>query len=159
MLFNYKAFDRNNNIIEGELEVKDEAAVLDHLNLNSLKPISVQPALTGQAKKFNLNFLSSQIKHVDKIFLIRYLVLLLKSGSDLLQSINLLLLGIDKPSIKAILKKIQRNLEKGQPFYLAFEEYQRQFSKVFVSLIKAGERSGTLVNVLEDVEKHLTEEY
>jgi len=42
-------------------------------------------------------------------------------------------------------------LEKGQPFYSTFVKYPKYFSSVFVNLIKAGETSGNLETVLENL--------
>src|SRR3989344_1328285 len=102
MRFKYKAFDKNGRIIEGELEVANESEVLSYLNTNQLKPMAVD-SVNPRTSRFSLGHFFNSIKEVDKLFLIRYLVLLLKAGTDILQSINLLLTGIKKQALKDIL--------------------------------------------------------
>ncbi len=158
MLFTYKAIDKNNNIQDGEFEAENVDDVLRYLGLNQLKPISIEKPKKGVFSK-NFTLFQKKVTEVDKIFLLKYLILLLKSGTDTLQSINLLLLSLKKPSLHLILSKIKHNLEQGLPFYKAFENDVQSFSPVFVSLIKAGESSGTLVEVLESLQDNLEREY
>jgi len=83
---------------------------------------------------------------------------MLKVGTDILKAIDVLIADFDNPALKSLLVEIKSTLEKGQPFYTVFARYPRYFSPVFVNLIKAGEASGNLEKVFEDLSKSLEQE-
>ncbi|MDP3052841.1 MAG: type II secretion system F family protein [bacterium] len=149
MRFSYIASEPSGKIVEGEMEAQGVAEVLEFLAGKGLKPVSVK--IVKGVKTGGGGFLSATITETDKIFITKYLGLMLKVGTDLLQAIEVLITDFDKPVVKMFLSEVRANLKKGQPFYLSFAKYPRFFNKVFVNLIKAGEASGNLDKVLEDM--------
>ncbi len=125
------------------------AEVLEQLGVSGLRPISIKPIrVIFEAKK---SLLGRSINAQDQIFLTKYLSLMLKVGTDLFRAIDILVDDFDKPAVKALLMEIRSNLEKGKQFYTTFANYPKVFSPVFVNMIKAGEQSGNLDNVLENL--------
>ena len=78
----------------------------------------------------------------DKVFLTKYLALMLRVGTDLLSAINILILDFDKPAMRNFLLEVRDNLSKGQPFYLAFARHPKDFSPTVINLVKAAEDRG-----------------
>lgn len=148
MRFHYIASELAGKIIEGEMEAQGVAEVLEFLSGKGLKPVNVE--IIKGFKEIGGGFWSATITETDKIFITKYLGLMLKVGTDLLQAIEVLITDFDKQIVKVFLSEVRSNLEKGQPFYVSFARYPRFFNQVFVNLIKAGEASGNLDRVLED---------
>ncbi len=157
MRFRYTAFDIDGGIVEGDTEAKNAAEVLTWMSSRSLKPISVK-SLGGVDNGIFKGVLSQSINNTDKIFLTKYLSLMLKVGTDLFKAIDILITDFDKPSMKGLLTEVRDTLGKGQPFYITFAKYPKYFSQVFINLVKAGESSGTLDKVFEDLSKNLEKE-
>jgi type IV pilus assembly protein PilC len=88
----------------------------------------------------------------------KYISIMLKVGTDLFQAINILIADFKKPALRSLLIEIRDSLEKGQPFYSTFAKYPEYFSPVFINLVKAGESSGTLVQVFADLHIRLAKE-
>lgn len=150
MRFHYIASQPTGKIIEGDFEAEGSAEVLEYLAGQGLRPISIK--IIKGAKDINKRFTFRKgINMEDKVFLTKYLSLMLKVGTDLLKAIDILIMDLEKPSVKALLMEIRGALEKGRPFYSTFVKYQRHFSPVFVNLIKAGEASGNLEKVFSDL--------
>jgi len=150
MRFHYLASQTSGKIIEGDMEAGGSAEVLSYLANQGLRPVSIKLLKdVGQASR-HLIF-GKSITTTDKVFLAKYLSLMLKVGTDLLKAIDILIGDMDKPAMKALLIEMRGNLEKGQPFYSTFAKYPKYFSSVFVNLIKAGETSGNLEMVLENL--------
>ena len=150
MRFHYIASEPTGKIIEAEMEAQGVAEVLEFLASRGLKPVNIKiikgfKAVSGQG------IFGASITETDKIFLTRYLGLMLKVGTDLFQAVDVLMNDFDKPIIKTFLSEVRSNLEKGQPFYISFAKYPRFFDSVFVNLIKAGEASGNLDQILENL--------
>ena len=145
MKFRYVASDPTGRIIEDNFEAENSYDVLNFLAKKGLRPISIKIA-----KNIDISFkkfFGQTVSIEDKIFLTKYLSLMLRAGTDLFKAITILIQDFEKPVLKALLIEIRNTLEKGQPFYLTFSKYPRYFSNVFVSLIKAGEVSGSLEDV------------
>jgi type IV pilus assembly protein PilC len=155
MLYHYLAADKNGKILEGDLDADNLEQVLRFLGGKELRPISVQPVKETVSR---VRSLAGGIKISDKVFLTKYLSLMLKVGTDLLSAINILIADFDKPAMKSFLLEVRENLTKGQPFYTAFERHPKVFSPVFVNLVKAAEASGNLQQTFEDLSKSLQEE-
>ena len=155
MRYRYIASQSNGKISEGEADVASPSEVLQMLAAQGLRPISIKPV--GLNIRGTVLF-AGRISSSDKVFLTKYLALMLKVGTDLLKAINILIDDFDKPAVKKILIEIKSSLEKGQPFYSTFAKYPRIFSSVFVSLVKSGEASGNLEMVFENLSRTLEKE-
>jgi len=157
MRFHYLASQPDGKVIEGDFEANGTAEVLKYLAGQGLQPISVKVSKNIEAAGRHFVF-SGNITTTDKVFLTKYLSLMLKVGTDLLKAIDILIEDLDKPAVKAFLKEMRVNLEKGQPFYSTFAKYPKYFSSVFVNLIKAGEASGNLEAILANMTVSLEKE-
>jgi len=157
MRFKYVASQPDGKLVEGFVEAQSTAEILTFLSGKNLKPVSivkVKGAEGGRLKKI----FGQRINTLDKIFLTKYLSLMLKVGTDLFKAIDILIADFEKQIVKAFLVEIRGALERGQPFYSTFEKYPQYFSPVFINLVKAGESSGTLGSVFEDLSSELERE-
>lgn len=157
MKFIYTAIKPDGKMISGEMEAPGAAQVLEFVASQGMRPVSLKKeeiAAGGVKAKFFL----ADITIADKIFLTKYLALMLRIGTDLFKAIDILIADFDKPAMRALLYEIRENLEKGQPFHTAFEKYPKHFSGVFINLVKAGEQSGTLEHTFEQLSVNLQRE-
>lgn len=155
MQFRYIASQADGRVTENQIEAKDVAEVLQFLMTRGLKPISVKPVEDKATVK---SAFGGKINLTDQVFISKYLALMLKIGTGLLQAINILIDDFDKQSVRAFLMEVRANLERGQPFYTTFAKYPRIWSQVYVNLIRAGEASGNLDTVFENLTTSLTRE-
>lgn len=142
MKYAFVAVDRQGARAQGEIDAPTLDLALRQLAAQDLRPISVTPA--GQRKARGGSLLGGSINTTDKIFLTRYLSLMLRVGTDLLSAINILIEDFQKPAVRAFLQEVKGNLAQGQQFYVAFAAHPKSFSPVFVNLVRAAEQSGTL---------------
>src|SRR3989344_2484261 len=153
--FHYIASDPGGKVIEGEMEANSPAAILGWMSQQGLRPVSIK-------SKDKRNIFSKQfgesITIEDKVFITRYLALMLKVGTDLFKAIDILVADFDKPAMKSFLLEVKDTLGKGQPLHTAFANHPKQFSPVFVSLLRAGEDSGNLENVFQRLSSDLEKE-
>lgn len=153
MLYHYRAVADSGNMIEGELDAETVEEALQFLSQKGLRPISLKPAKKEGGGRYS--FFKRKIKTADKVFLTKYLALMLRVGTDLLSAINILITDAENPSMKEFLVDVRENLARGEQFYKTFAEYPKVFSPTFVSLIKAAEASGNLEKTFEDLSKSL----
>lgn len=156
MRFHYTATQSNGQFVEGDIESGSPNEVLGILTGKGLRPVSIKVYRGVGAAGFR--FFGQSISLSEKIFLTRYLALMLRAGTDLFKAIDILINDLDKPAIKAFLFEIKSNLEKGNPFYATFAKYPKYFPPVFINLVKAGEASGNLTESLDNLSVSLTKE-
>ena len=153
MRYHYVSSDPKGRVSEGEMDANGPAEVLEMLGAQGLRPLSIKTA--GGVSIGARTLFGGKVSGSDKVFLSKYLALMLKVGTDLLKAVNILIDDFDKPAVKRILVEMRGSLEKGQPFFSTFAGYPEVFSPVFVSLVKAGEASGNLEEVFENLSKSL----
>jgi type IV pilus assembly protein PilC len=156
MLFHYVAADETGKMTEGEYEADALGDVLRFLGGKQLRPISVKPI--KQVKLGFVEGLFGNINTSDKVFLTKYLALMLQVGTDLLSAINILLMDFDKPAMRNFLLEVREDLSKGEPFYKAFARHPKDFSLTVINLVKAAEESGSLQKTFEDLSISLEKE-
>jgi type II secretory pathway component PulF len=157
MQFHYIASQNDGKLFEGDIDAKDVAEVLGFITSRGLRPVSVKPVIRTSGKKA-FGLFGGTITLTDQIFLSKYLALMLKIGTSLLQAINILIEDFKKSAVRSFLVEIRSNLEKGQPFHQTFAKYPKIFSSVYINLVKAGEASGNLEDVFENLTTSLTKE-
>ena len=155
MKFHYVASQPDGKVIESEIEAANVSQVLNVIASRGLKPISIRQV--GE-KKVEAILSKGKINITDKIFISKYLALMLKLGTGLLQAINILIEDFDKKTVKSFLMEVKTNLENGKPFYITFAKYPKIFNQVYINLVKAGEASGNLDTVFENLTASLVKE-
>jgi len=155
MLYHYLASDKNEKVSEGDLDVGSLNEVLQYLSSKGLRPVSVKPLKEGLQSK---QYFFGGITITDKVFLTKYLALMLRVGTDLLSAIDILIADFDKPAVKSFLFEVRENLSRGQPFYGAFARHPKTFSPTFINLVKAAEASGNLQETFEELSTSLIKE-
>src|SRR5581483_3294854 len=118
MLFHYVAVEQSGNVIESDFEADALTDVLRHLSSKDLRPLSVKQMKQSTPGFWN-NFFGG-ITTSDKVFLTKYLALMLRVGTDILSAINILIVDFDKPAVRNFLLEVRENLTKGRPLYESF---------------------------------------
>ena len=149
MLFHYTAVEASGKAVDADFEADTVGDVLHYLSESGLKPLSVKE-VRGKSKDLFQGFFGG-ITTSDKVFLTKYLALMLRVGTDLLSAINILIADFDKPAVHDLLLEVRDNLSKGNPFYQAFAAHPKVFSPTFINLVKAAEKSGNLQKTFEDL--------
>lgn len=113
-----------------------------------LVPITIKPEneLHGP-----LAGIRSRISTKDKVVFSRQMATLVAAGLPLVQSLRNVLEQTQNKAFRIVISKIIGDVEAGKPLSDAMRKHPTVFSNVFVSLIAAGEISGTLDQSLERV--------
>jgi type IV pilus assembly protein PilC len=157
MLYHYRAADQEGNIVEGDVDTESTQEALLLLSQKNLRPISLK-AIKVEGKGFWGGLFGGRITVADRVFLTKYLALMLRVGTDLLSAINILIADADKPVMRNFLLEVRENLTRGEPFHTTFAQYPKVFSPTFISLVRAAESSGNLQKTFEDLSVSETKE-
>jgi type IV pilus assembly protein PilC len=149
MLYHYSAIDVSGHPVESDYEADSVDQVLQFLRGKELRPLSVKSI---ERKNDILSKLfKGRITITDKVFLTKYLALMLRVGIDLLSAVNILISDFDKAAVRDFLLDMRANISAGRPFWESFAAHPEAFSPTFISLVKAAEVSGNLQKTFENL--------
>jgi len=142
----YKAVKLDGEEVEGELEAADEAALIVRLQADGLLPLKTRSAggLAAQLARRRQRGLAAK----DIEGLTRQLATLLESGLTLDRSLGVLTELTPEEHVKRVLGDLQERVRGGATFSAALEAQGGQFPKLYVNMVRAGEASGALDQVL-----------
>jgi len=87
----------------------------------------------------------------ERIFFVRSLAMLLKSGISLSESLNFLKESSKSASLKFIISELAKDVEKGKFLSTSLKNFEKQFGSFIISIIEVGEITGRLIDNLERI--------
>ena len=149
--FRYKATTPVGEVSEGELDVRDEAAALEHVQALGLIPIRIAPAEADAATASGARrglFSARRIGQDQVGALTRELATLLRSGLPLDRALEILIGLATTPQMQALLMRVRDDVRGGAALSKAIEAHPAVFSRFYVGMVRAGEAGGSLATVL-----------
>ena len=170
--FSYKARRRSGELVEGVLEVADRPAALMQIQRLGLFPIAVDTARAGAVlngkrngqKTSLMSFLPptlrAQLQQKRKPKLqelatfTQQLANLLQSGMPLTIALNSMI-HLESKGIPAVVsRELKQEVTEGKGLSDAMAKQPRIFSDLYINMVRAGEQSGSLVEVLRRMATH-----
>jgi type IV pilus assembly protein PilC len=159
----YVASDRAGKKIEGKMVAVNEGELRMFLRGQNLRPVKITRPSMSQIDigAFILEFTGQGDKVPAETIMnfIKQLHVMINSGVPLIQAIDLFHDQESNPMMKKILSTSKEKIKSGSFLWEAFSAYPKIFEKVFVSLIRAGEGSGTLDVMLMRCGKYMENSY
>lgn len=145
--FAYTAKDeRAGKVVKGKISADNEMAAANILNSKQLFPIKIVPASSQNV--FGNITLFNKVSGKSRVIFTRQLATLVKAGLPITQALNTSIEQVSDKNFKSILEKIAASVEGGTSLADSFAQYPSIFNHVYVSLVHAGEESGTLDQTL-----------
>jgi type IV pilus assembly protein PilC len=145
-LYKYKAIDATGKFISGSLDAGNASDLELRLEKMDMDLVTYKQKELG-ADLFGRNKISRR----DLINFSFYLEQLTRAGVPLLEGLADLRDGEENPTFRDIVTGVIEAIEGGNSFSQALDLYPKIFDNVFVSLIRVGERSGRMSEVLVDI--------
>ena len=152
MLFSYKIKSNTGEIVEGVMEGADRFALARDLRAKGNIPLSISEK--GKKGFGSLNFSFSflgKIKIAELIVFTNNLSGMLKAGLSLYRALSVLQKQTKKPLMTKVLTSLSADINSGETLSTGLSKFPDTFSKLFVSMTKAGEESGNLAGALSDI--------
>lgn len=152
-LYTYLARDKQGNIKKGEINLESEQKLgkwlYDQGFFLSKFEVKGEEKRGSSFNKILLNL--GYISLMDKVLFTNYLEVMLKAGLSLVRALAILSEQTKKKKMKRIVSDLQYEVERGKPFYEALSRYPHVFSDLYVNVVKTGEVSGKLDQVLHEL--------
>ncbi len=152
--FKYKVRDPKGKFTEGMVEARSDkdAAVL--LREQGFLIVELNPA----GAEISLTSLTAPLQRVsfgDIVNFTRQLSTMVTAGLTITEALSILRSQTPNQAFAKVLDEILHDIEAGNNLASALEKYPQHFSKIYVSLIRAGEAGGMLDKVLERLADNL----
>ena len=154
MTFKYVAKDRDGKNVVGTLDTGDRNAALGILRKKDLIIISLDE---GRSKSiFSASFgPKKKIKIDDLVIFSRQLATMVDAGIPLVSALDILGEQMENKTFSSIVLEIRNNVETGSSLSEALAKHKVVFSQLFVNMVKAGESSGMLDEILDRLALYL----
>lgn len=144
----YTAKRLNGELIKAEVQAESEGSAAKLLIAQQLMPISIEPK---DKQKQLLGIKLDRVKTKDMVVFTRQLSTLITAGLPITQSLRTVQEQISNRRLNEIIGQVVIDVEGGMSLAKAFGKHPDVFDQVFVSLIAAGEASGSLEKSLERI--------
>lgn len=150
----YRARDKKGNQVDNAIEANDlpEARKMIYnlglllIDISDQKKVSIEDKIKEMMKSMN-----EHVETADVLVFTRQFQTIYRVGAPLIKGLTLIAMQTPNPYFKQSLEKIIEDLNNGKSIEESFSKYPKIFDTTYVSLVKAGETSGTLDTVLSNI--------
>jgi len=153
-VFQYVARDSQGKIINGTTQAANQSAVVKLLRDQGLVPTTIQAGGAAAKGQYGRGK-GGAPKLEDAVIISRQLATMIRAGLPLIEVLDILAEQVEKTSMKKIMREIEKDVESGASFTEAIQKHPKLFDNFFLSMVRAGEASGMLDSILDQVATYL----
>lgn len=151
-VFAYTAIDARGSEVSGTINAPDERAALDQVRGQGLHPMSARPQSGGGAQAVagtaEIKRRGRRVRPADLTLFTRQLANLVRGGLPMMRTIDALLENTENARLFQVLSEVRHDVSGGEALHEALAKHAKVFSPLYLSLVRAGESSGELPEVL-----------
>ncbi len=150
-IFSYQAVNESGVTISGTIEAESQDAATTLLVSNGLIPSKVKPkTFEGQLSWFTpLLKLVRQVKTPELILFTKQFRTMVRAGIPMMSLLKTIESQTENAALKQVIVGMSHDVSQGSSLYEAFHKHPDIFSSLYCSMVRAGEASGALSEVLE----------
>ena len=149
-LMQYKAVDDHGKRVLGQIEAVNAADLESRLRRMGLDLINFKEARPGGGAVG-----AGSVKREDLINFSFHLEQLLRSGVPVVDGLVDLRDSVESPRLREVIAGMIESIEGGKTLSQSMDDYPKVFDDVFVNLVRAGEYSGRVSEVLKSITENL----
>lgn len=150
--YEYLVRDKDGRSLTGRREAGDTNTIVSTLRQEGYLIIRVNE-IKSRASLFSKQAFTAKrggrVKMDDLVVFSRQLATMVEAGVPLVQSLSILVEQIEKASLQKAIAAVRDEVESGKSLSEALSKHKKFFSTLFVSMVRAGESSGKLEEILD----------
>jgi len=151
--FKYTARDTDGRNVSGVVTAKTQGEAVTDLRKRNLMVLEIRETSGGRKSKGGggLGSLMKTRPSASKdqlVIFTRQLATMISAGVPLLESLEVLQEQADTPGFRLVLDTVIESVRGGTDLSMALEIYKKAFPSIYVSMVRAGEVSGQLDEIL-----------
>ncbi len=148
-LYSYRAMDEEGRFATGNMDAANPVDLelrLKRIGLDLIRFEAIRKNVIFQARRISRPELITFCFHLDQ---------LVRSGVPIIEALSDLRDSVENPVFRGTVAGLLEDIEGGKKLSEAMENHPRAFDTVFVALVRAGEQSGQLPEVLSRLTENL----
>ena len=165
-LYRYTVIDESGHRLENQQEAENEEVLTKTLRSKGYIVVSCRPAGKGISLSFGAKKEKGQtvagllrgktrVKLDSLVMFTRQLATMVNAGLPLVQALFILQKQVEDKTLAGVITRVKEDIERGLSLSEAMDNHPRVFSIFFVSMVRAGEVSGMLDIILNEVANYL----
>lgn len=156
-VYKYRARTQSGGISNGSVEAASEQAAIELLEDKGLVVLSLSAGSGGAKKGFNINI--GGVKAKDIVIFSRQLSVMVSATVPIVQALKILAQQtVNVVFIEKILE-MANDVDGGMKLSFAMAKHEKIFSRFYVAMVKSGETSGQLDDVLQYLADQMEKDY
>lgn len=153
--YKYRALNQDQKTVTGIIEASNESSAADILKEKQLIIISLSENKGG----VNLNMSLDRVKTKDLVVFTRQFSVLVSANVAMVQSLEVLVNQTENRKLKTIIAEVADEIDGGARLSDSLAKRPKIFSSFFVNVVKSGETSGKLDEILNYLADELEKDY
>lgn len=160
-IFEYHVKDQSGKDIKGTQNAPDAASLIASLRSQKFLIVKIEAlkedkVLTvGKGPGGKQAGKSGSINIDDLVVFSRQLATMVGAGIPLIQALDILAEQIEKEKLRLVIRDLHQEVQSGKSFSEAMMKHSKVFSSLFIHMVRAGETSGSLEEILDRVATYL----
>lgn len=145
--FSYSALNSKDSYVKGKVEASSLKKAQAKLEGEGLMVVMLKAENVG--KQISINQLLGRVTRLDRIFFTSHLFTLLEAGVAMDQAIKVTAEQASSDMFRNVLLDVHHRVQHGEALWSSLSQHSKHFPEFFVSLVRVGESSGRLIDVLQ----------
>ncbi len=147
-IYEYKGLTRDGKNTKGVVDADNLRAARLKLKKDQIFVVAIKDKKKHDPRSRKKTVSTRKVPVKDLSLMIRQLATLVKSNIPIVDALTAVSEQIENPTLAEAVADCKNLVNEGTPFYKALAKYPAIFSNIFVSMVEAGEASGTLDVIL-----------
>jgi len=156
-IFKYKALDANKNKEEGLIEAVSEAAAASILQDKGLSVVVIKKKFVS--REMGALSILNRIKVKDLVIFSHQFAVMISANVALVQALRILVDQTENIKLKMVISEIADEVDGGARLSESLAKHSNIFSEFYINVIKSGETSGKLDEILDYLADEMEKDY
>jgi len=155
-VYQYKARNKNNKTVSGLVEALSEEIAVETLQEKSFSVTFVKEVRVG---KFGHLSIFNNVSHKDVVIFSRLFAVLISANIAMVQALKIVVEQTENVKFKMIISEVADEIDAGTRLSEALAKHPKVFSNFYISVVRSGETSGKLDEVLTYLADEMEKDY
>ncbi len=147
-IFEYKGLTRDGKNTKGVIDAENQRAARAKLKKDNIFVVDIKDKKKFDPKKKQGPRSTKKVGVKDLALMTRQLATLIKANIPLVDALLAVSEQVENPTLAEAVADCKNAVNEGSPFFKALQKYPNIFTKIYVSMVEAGEMSGSLDTLL-----------
>lgn len=147
-IFEYKGLNKTGKNIKGIIDAENIRVARARLKKEHVYVIEIKDKKKGETKKTSIHTNGKAVGVKDLSLMTRQLATLIKANIPLVDALSAISEQVENPTLSEAVADCKNMVNEGSPLHKALAKYPNIFSKIYLSMVEAGEMSGSLDVIL-----------